>query len=1133
VALVREGAGRSRMVVTLHHLLLDGWSLPLLLRELWALYAAGGRADGLGAPVSSRPYWAWLAGRDTAAALEAWRAELAPVEEPTLVAPAEPSATASAVLDRVTARTSLELMRDLERVARGAGVTLNTVVQLAWGLVLGQLTGRREVVFGATVAGRPAELAGMEAMLGLFINTLPVRVDLDAARSVGKSLRALQSRQSALLDHQHVGLSEVQRAAGPGATFDTLLAFENYPGDLDAQPLGDGPALTTTELRESTNFALALGVTPADGLAIRLDHRSDVFDRRGALRMARRLVRVLEQMAADPEMRLSDLELLDESERAAVVEEWNATDQQVDTSTVLERFRAWAAETPEAVALWSEGRVLSYAEVDARSDALARGLVARGVGRESRVGLCLPRGAEMVVAILAVWKAGGAYVPLDPEYPSDRLVFMVADSGAELVLVTDETAGCLSADIETVLLDESESDLGVLPEAVPGQLAYVIYTSGSTGRPKGVAVAHASVANLASAMRPVLGAGPGVTALQFASFSFDAAVLDVAVTLAAGGTLAIASAEERQDAAALAAMLEEAGAATASVVPSLLWALEPDAVSGVGNWVLGAERLEAGLAAKWRAGARVWNTYGPTEATVITTAVLLSEGITGEDAPPAIGRPLPNVRTYLLDAFLRPVPEGVTGDLYVAGSGLARGYINRADLTAERFVACPFGDGGRMYRTGDLARWTADGRLAFVGRADAQVKIRGFRVELGEVESVLAAHPGVERAAVLARDGRLAGYVVGAVDADAVRAHAATRLPEYMVPSAVVVLDALPLTVNGKVDRAALPAPDLASTATRAPRSSAEEAFCALFAEVLGLENVGVGDGFFELGGDSIMSMLLASRARRAGWVVTPRQVFEEKTPERLALVSAATEDASEEIEDGGVGEVPWTPVMRSMGADALRPGFAQWMAVGAPAGLGTDVLEAGLGAVLAVHVMLRARVQGGSDDPVLMVPEPDTVDPSGRVVRVDAVGVPDDGLDDVAKDAARPAIEGLDPVAGVMVRAVWVDAGPDRVGRVVLVVHHLVVDGVSWRVLMPDLQAACEAVAAGRKPDTVLQPGGTSFRSWARQLERSARSAERAAELDGWVGLLSGADGRTVVGSRARGRGRDSGRTLSRREWT
>ncbi|WP_405735166.1 amino acid adenylation domain-containing protein [Streptomyces sp. NBC_00028] len=1112
VALVREGAARSRMVVTLHHLLLDGWSLPLVLRELWTLYAAGGRADGLGTPVSSRPYWAWLAGRDKTAALAAWRAELAPVEESVLVAPAEPSAATSVVLDRVTECTSVDLLRDLERLARGTGVTLNTVVQLAWGLVLGQLTGRRSVTFGATVAGRPAELTGMETMLGLFINTLPVRVDLDPARPVGEALTELHARQSALLDHQHVGLSEVQRAAGPGATFDTLLAFENYPGDLDAQPLGAGLALTATELRESTNFALALGVTPGDGLEIRLDHRADLFDRPAAERMARRLVRVLEQVAADPLLRLSALDLLDDSERAAVVGEWNATGREVDASSVVERFRGWVAEAPGAVALWSGGRALSYAEVDVRSDAVARGLVARGVRAESRVGLCLPRGAEMVVAILGVWKAGGAYVPLDPEYPSDRLAFMVADSGAEVVLVSEETAGRVPVG---VVLDEVVSDSGVLPEVGSDQLAYVIYTSGSTGRPKGVAVAHASVANLASVMRPVLGVEPSVTALQFASFSFDAAVLDVAVTLAGGGTLAIATSEERLDPAALAGMLQEAGVTVASVVPSLLGALEPDAVAGVGNWVLGAERLEAGLAAKWRAGARVWNTYGPTEATVITTAVLLEEGISGGDVPPAIGRPLGNVRTYVLDAFLRPVPVGVVGELYVAGGGLARGYVNRPGLTAERFVACPFeGGGGRMYRSGDLARWTADGRLEFVGRADAQVKIRGFRVELGEVEAVLAAHPGVERAVAVVRDGRLVGYVVGGVAGEDVRAHAATRLPEYMVPSVVVVLDAFPLTVNGKVDRALLPVPEVAAGEVRAPESSAEKAFCELFAEVLGLEKVGVGDGFFELGGDSIMSMLLASRARRAGWVVTPRQVFEEKTPERLALVAVVTGDGAEEAEDGGVGEVPWTPVMRSLGADALRAGFAQWMAVGAPAGLGTEVLTAGLAAVLAVHPMLRGGVRGGADGhPVLVVPEADAVDLSGRVVRVDAVGVPDGGLDDVAGEAARAAVAALDPAAGVMVRAVWVDAGPDRVGRVVVVAHHLVVDGVSWRVLMPDLRAACEAVAAGRKPEGVLESGGASFRSWARQLERSALRAERVAELDGWVELLAGAGGRRVAG--------------------
>ncbi|MFI6730095.1 amino acid adenylation domain-containing protein, partial [Streptomyces atratus] len=1104
VALVRESAGRAHMVVTLHHLLLDGWSLPLVLRELWALYAADGGVVGLGAPVSSRSYWAWLAGRDTGAALEVWRAELAAVEEPTLVAPTETSAMASVVLDRVTDHASAELVRGLERVARGAGVTLNTVVQLAWGLVLGQLTGRREVVFGATVAGRPAELAGMEAMLGLFINTLPVRVGLDASRSVNEALGDLQSRQSALLDHQYVGLSEVQRAAGPGATFDTLLAFENYPGDLDAQPLGEPLTVTATELRESTNFALALGVTPADGLAIHLDYRTDVFGHRNALRMARRLVKVLEQMAADPRKRLSHIEMLDESERAAVVEEWNATAQAPEPGTVLERFRGWALRTPEAVALWSRERALSYAEVDARSDALARGLVARGVGRESRVGLCLPRGVEMVVALLAVWKAGGAYVPLDPEYPSERLAFMAADSGADLVLVTPETADRLPDGVGTVLLDELEIATGEFPDAgaEPGGLAYVIYTSGSTGRPKGVAVAHASVANLASVMRPVLGVEPGVVALQFASFSFDAAVLDVAVTLAGGGTLAIASAEERQDGTALAAMVEAADVTTASVVPSLLGVLEPDAVSGIRNWVLGAERLEAGLAAKWREGARVWNTYGPTEATVITTAVLLEEGITGDDAPPPIGRPLGNVRTYVLDAALRPVPDGITGDLYVAGSGLARGYINRPDLTAERFVAVPFGEGERMYRTGDLARWTADGLLEFVGRADEQVKIRGFRVELGEVEAVLAAHAQVERAVAVVRDGRLVGYTVGEVDADDVRAFAATRLPEYMVPSAIVVLDAFPLTVNGKIDRPALPAPDLASARTRAPETPAEETLCALFAEVLGLEEVGVGDGFFELGGDSIMSMQLASRARAAGWIVSPRQIFEERTPERLALVAVASSGLENaRRQDTGVGEVPLTPVMREL-LDRVGPErvgrIVQPGVLTVPPGLERAALVAAVQAVFERHEVLRARLVVESG--VLVVPEADAVDVSGLVVRVDAVGVDPAVLVDGEIEAA---VGRLDPAAGVMVQVVWLDAGPEVPGRLVVVANHLVVDTVSWQVLLPDLERAVTACAEGRVVE--LEPVPVSFRSWARELVVEAGRPERVAELPAWRSVVDG----------------------------
>ncbi|MCX4238916.1 non-ribosomal peptide synthetase [Streptomyces ortus] len=1129
--LARLGEARHRLVVTTHHILLDGWSMPVLLDELEVVYTAGGDIRVLPPVTSYRDYLSWLGRQDRETARAAWREELAGAEEPTLVAPQAAGGAEVSVLPRDLVLDLPEATTTrLREMARGQNLTLNSVVQGAWAMVLSRLTGRNDVVFGATVSGRSADLPGAESMVGLMINTLPVRVPLTGGQPVLDMLADLQARQSSLMPHQHLSLSEIQGLAGPGATFDTLVVYENYPIPPEGASAPGTISFTRMDAHEATNFPLTVGIVPDVGLRIVMTHRPDLFDEEAAGRVAGWLTRVLEQVADEPTLRVGDIDLLDEPERSVVVEEWNATARDQVPDTVLERFRGWVVSTPDTAALWFSDRPLSYGELDVRSGALARGLVSRGVGRESRVGLCLPRGVEMVVAMLAVWKAGGAYVPLDPEYPSDRLLFMVADSGAELVLVTEETADRLSADVETALVGGLGTGSGELPDVTFDQLAYVIYTSGSTGRPKGVAVEHAAVANLASAMGPVLGVGPGLTALQFASFSFDAAVLDVAVTLAAGGTLAIATSEERQDGSALAAMIDFNGVDSASVVPSLLGALEPTSVSGVRNWVLGADRLEAGLAARWREGARVWNTYGPTEATVISTAVLLEEGITGEDVPPAIGRPLPNVRTYVLDGFLRPVPVGVTGELYIAGVGLARGYIGRSDLTAERFVACPFGDGtGRMYRTGDVARWTSDGQLEFVGRADAQVKIRGFRVELGEVEAVLAAHARVERAVVLARDGRLIGYAVGDADAETLRAFAATRLPEYMVPSAVVVLDAFPLTVNGKVDRSALPTPEAAVSAGRAPETPAEQVFCTLFAEVLGLEAVGVGDGFFELGGDSIMSMQLASRARAAGWAVTPRQVFEEKTPERLAQVAVAVSGGGAgQRAETGVGEVPWTPAMRSMGAHALRGEFAQWTVIGAPAGLGVDVLVSGVEALLWTHGMLRART--GSDLRTLRVPEAGEIDASGLVLRVAAIGAAEGEVDRVAVDAARPAVARLDPAAGVMVQVVWVDAGPDRMGRIVLAAHHLAVDGVSWRVLAQDLGTACEAAAVGRRP--VLEPAPTSFRSWARQLEQSAKDPRRVEELAKWVELV-GAAGEPLIGRRALDPTVDTVESLRRCSWS
>ncbi|MFG2502285.1 amino acid adenylation domain-containing protein [Streptomyces sp. NPDC048441] len=1123
VLLIRMGQDRYRLVITMHHLVLDGWSLPILLREVWGAYAAGGSGAGLPAITPYREYLYWLARQDKDAARLAWSRTLSGTAEPTLVAPADPAQSPGETA-YVGAELPPPLAQELTRLAREADVTLNTVLQTVWALLVGGMTGRRDVVFGATVAGRPAELPGMEDMLGLFINTIPVRVRFDPARTVAEFLADLQAEQSALLDHQHLGLTEIQRLAGPGAGFDTLLAFENFPGDPEVPATLDSVRLTGAGMRESTNFALALGVDASE-LKLRLDYRHDLFDQRDAERIVGRLVRVLEQVAADPRVRVGEIELLDAGERALVVGEWNATARPVGSDMVVERFRAQVVRVPEAVAVRCGAESVSYGELDARSNRLARYLHDRGVGRESRVGLRLPRGVDMMTSMLAVWKAGGAYVPLDPEYPTDRLEFMTVDSGASVVIDAEwmaDTGAAIAAE------PDAAPDIAVAPD----ELAYVIYTSGSTGRPKGVAVAHRGVVNLVEAMGPVLGAGPGEVTLQFASFSFDASVLDVAVTLASGGTLAIATGEERTDPQALSRMIRDSGVTVASVVPSLLGVLDPQTVPGVRNWVLGAERLTADLAAKWRAQARLWNTYGPTESTVMTTAVALEEGITPDDQPPAIGIPLSNTQVYVLDDFLRPVPPGVVGEVYLAGPGLARGYLGRQDLTAERFIACPYTDGARMYRTGDLAKWSGDGLLHFQGRADEQVKIRGFRIELGEIESVLTAHPDITQATVIARDDRLAAYAVcaTALDPAAIREFTATRLPGHMVPATITILDTLPLTPNGKVDKTALPIPETATGHGRAPSTPVEEILCTLFAQVLGIDRVAMDDSFFELGGDSIMSMQLASQARRAGWVVSPRQVFEERTPAGLARVvepdRSAVSAAGAGPDASGVGEIAFTPVMWSLGVSAAGAGAAQWMVVGAPPKLGLQALTAGVAALLNAHDMLRARLVAA--EAKLVVPEPGATDVSALVSRVDGTGIDDSELSELVRAQARAAVERLDPGAGVMAQVVWLDAGPDAVGRLVIVVHHLAVDGVSWRVLLPDLRAACEAAAAGREP--VLDPVGTSFRRWSQLLAAEAISEHRVAELPVWEELLT-ADG-PLLGGRELDPVRDTVAGLRRAEW-
>ena len=747
--------------------------------------------------------------------------------------------------------------------------------------------------------------AGADRAAGPLMNTLPMRV-IVGPEEAAAALAGLQAQLAGLLAHEHAPLPLAQQASGVAAPAPLFTALFNYrhstprlqPQDQDASALAGIQVLHGTD---RTNYPLVVSVDDlGDGFAVTADAVAPAVPEQVCALLVTALdglVTALEQAPATP---LYQVAVLESAERAQVLAGWNDTAAAVPAASVPELIAARAARAPDAVAVVCGGVHVSYGELDAWAGRLAGLLVSWGVGPESVVGLCLERGVELVAAIVGVWRAGAAYLPVDPAYPRARREFLLADSGAR-VLVTGRGMDTGQDDAgQLIVLD------GPLPEVAPvpagpvraGQAAYVIYTSGSTGEPKGVAATHGGLGNLVAALGPVLmPAGVGRRVLQFASFSFDASVLDVAVVLAAGGTLVVATAGERAEPGRLGRLVRGGGVRAASVVPSLLGVLDPVDLAGVGRLVVGSELVSAVLAARWASGRLLVNAYGPTEATVIVVA----GAVTGGAAQPPIGVPLANSRVFVLDGWLSPVPPGVTGELYVAGPQLARGYLGRPGLTGERFVGCPFGGPGeRMYRTGDLARWTPDGQLVFAGRADDQVKVRGFRIEPGEVEAVLAACPGVRQAVVTVWEDtpderRLAAYLTPAAGegqdpgmlAAAAREHAMARLPEYMMPAAITVLDALPLTPNGKLDWAALPVPGPAAGVQggRGPATLQEEILGGIFADVLGLERVGPQDDFFALGGHSLLAIRLVSRVREVlGAELAVRALFEAPTPAGLAV---------------------------------------------------------------------------------------------------------------------------------------------------------------------------------------------------------------------------------------------------------
>ncbi|MCW2569937.1 MAG: peptide synthetase, partial [Mycobacterium sp.] len=1168
---VRCGPEEHLLVLVLHHIAADGESMVPLAGDVATAYRARRHGEAPGwpeLPVQYTDYTLWqreLLGDEAdpgsllATQLGYWRGELAGAPQHLRLPTDRPRPpVASRRGDMVEFTIEPGLLADVAELARARGMTTPMVMQSALTVLLHHLGAGDDITIGSTVAGRTDE--ALTELVGFFVNTWVLRVDLSGNPPLERVLERVRDKALSAYDNQDVPFERLVEALNPERStayhplFQVMFSWQNDARiDLDLPGVrATLEAVPTATAKFDLEFNFATDPLKR-GMRCTLEYATDLFDRGTVAGIGARLVRVLRQLAADPAVPVGGVDVLAPPERELLLGCSGAA-MPTPEVTIPGLFERQAGISPDAVAVVCGETSLSYRELNARANRLARHLVGRGMGPESLVGLALPRSADLVVALLGISKSGAGYLPIDPRYPSRRLDFVLSQARPELILTAAGTADVLP-DTDVPRLDLGDLDLGTtggdadlrdrdrIRPLRPEHVAYVMYTSGSTGTPKGVAITHHGVVNGVLRLAPAAGIGPGSRVLAGTSIGFDVSVFETLTPLCTGGSVEVV-----RDVLALGERDGWSGSVL-STVPSVFAELV-DQLAGrtaVDTVVFAGEALPASLVARVRAafpGVRVVNAYGQSESFYATTyAVSGPQDRDGAGSAP-IGIPLGNMRTYVLGPGLTLAPPGVVGELYVAGA-IGRGYHDRAALTAERFVADPFGrPGARMYRTGDLARWNADGVLEYAGRGDGQVKVRGFRIEPGEVEAAITAHPGVAQAAVAvhevpgaARPARLVGYVVpvgadepgtatvdslGELDVDLtaglsvaeLRRFVSGRLPEFMVPVTFVVLDRLPLAPNGKLDRARLPEPVFGGGVYRAPLSAAEKVLACVYAEVLGLDRVGVDDDFFAVGGDSIRSIQVVSRARAQGVDVTPREIFERRTVAELAAVAAGRTDAGPvlaEPEGGGVGRVPLLPVARyllELGGGLDR--FSMSMVLDLPETLDDVGLAATLAAVFDHHDMLRSRLVSG-DDGGLEVGPPGSIDVRALVHRVGCDGRWDERWREVAAAELDAATGRLDPAAGVMAQFVWFDPGTAGAGRLVVVLHHLVVDGVSWRILLPDLASAWGRVRAGRAP--ALPGVTTSARRWTQALLDEATTPERVAELPLWRSIVDGPD--PALGSR------------------
>jgi amino acid adenylation domain-containing protein/non-ribosomal peptide synthase protein (TIGR01720 family) len=1122
--------------VLMHHVISDGWSMGVFFKELAALYGAfrEGRPSPLpDLEIQYLDHAAWqqgeAAGRELAKGVAWWKQRLAG-SLPQLALPTDHARPSSPSHRGASQWFPIDpgLRDDLLHLSRREGVTRFQLLLSAFYVLLARHTGQDDLVLGTPVAGRSRR--EIEGLIGFFVNNLVLRGDLSGNPTFQQLLRRVRGLAIDAFAHQDTPFEQVVEAVSPDRELGRNPLFQVLFNHFDLSDFSyELPPLELSTIDmtlDVSKFDLTLHCFEKDDILVaKLEYDTTLFDHETVRRLGERFEVLLRGIVAHPEHRIGRLPVLSDEERRQQLVAWNRDEGTPPEATCVHGlFEAQAAATPERTALVCERERLTYAELDARATALALRLAERGVGPEVRVALFLERSADMVVALLGVLKAGGAFVPLEPGAPSSRVEHQLRDADCKVVITHGELASRLPGSAPEVLAMEdvpsAPGDAAALPPARPGQLAYVIYTSGSTGEPKGVAVEHAQLLHYVTNVGARLDVPADSHYATVSTLAADLGHTSIFPALCHGGTLQVMCDERIRDGDAFAEVMAQQGVDVLKIVPTHLAALlaaaqRPADVLPRRLLVLGGEACTWELVDRVRELApecEVLNHYGPAETTVgVTTHRITDDDRARHPGAPPLGRPLPGTRVYLVDAELQPVPVGSAGELLVGGGGVTRGYLGRPDLTASRFVPDPFrrGSEGRLYRTGDQARYTRDGELVFLGRVDDQVKVRGHRVEPGEVAAALQRHPELEQAAVVAAlddrgQARLAAYVVsGAAQApslDELRGFLARSLPDYMLPSTVTELPALPLTPNGKLDRAALPTASADDSVRRAsfvaPRTPAEETLARIWCDVLRLEQVGVHDDFFELGGESILSIQIVSRANQAGLRLKARDVFEWGTIAELATVAREAQAAAGAAAPAP-GPVPLTPIQRRFFAQDL---VAPWhynhaMLLRVRRAVDTEVLSRALATVEQHHDALRlrfTRTDGGwqqalvaqAGGPSMVAHDLSGCAPGARVERMEAL--------------AAEAQASLSLAEGPLWRAVHFRCGPDDEDRLLLVIHHLAVDGVSWRLLLEDLALACEQLEQGDAP--VLPPRTSAFGAWAAAQEERACSPAFLESVDRWA---------------------------------